>query len=393
VIDVRTARDDDVEAFAELRAQCYGAAPRRVASWAADVRAASLTDRVLLAFERGELVGGLAVWPFGQFWHGRPVPTGGVGTVVVRPESRSRGVARALLDAACNVMRERGEVISILGPATMPVYRGAGWEMAGDHGLRAVPTETLAGLPPTDLRERRATEADHDAIKRVYLRAARARDGMLARPAAIWASRLAPAPGRYCYVVERGNALVGYVVYSQHKREPMHGYHLTVEDIGATDWEAEATLWRHLGAHRAQAAEVMTDAPTDALEFHFPEQRIRDLWKQHWMLRLVDVPGAIKARGFSTAVKASVPISVSDPRIPANSGEWTLDIADGHAELSRGHTAGVAVTINAFAALYSGFRSARQLAAAGLVRDATPEHLDALDGAFAGPRAVLNDDF
>ncbi len=212
MIEVRVARDGDVDGFAALRAQCYGFSARHASEFAGQLRGASLVDRSLLAFDRGELVGGLLVWPFGQFWHGRPVPTGGIGTVVVRPESRSRGVARALLDAACTTMRERGEVLSILGPATMAVYRAAGWEMAGDHGLRTVPTDALGALPASDLRERRAVDDDTDAIKRVYIRAARARDGMLARPAAIWARRLAPAPGRYTYVVERAGAVVGYLV-------------------------------------------------------------------------------------------------------------------------------------------------------------------------------------
>ena len=398
MIAVRPPRDDhEVGRYSALRVQSYGLSPAELERFPVDLQAAGLLERTLVAADGdGEVLGGLVVLPLGQFWHGRAVPTGGIGGVVVAPERRGTGVGRALVRAACDAMRHRGEVLSILQPATMPVYRTAGWETAGDHGLWSIPAGDLAALAPSDVDVRRATDANHDMIRRVYLRAASAQDGMLARPAAVWTRRLAPQPGRYLYVAHRDDAICGYVVYSQHRRTPMPGYHLGVEDLAALDWDAERALWRHLGAHRAQVRDVHTSAPTTALAMHLAEQRITPVWTQLWMLRVVDAVGAVRARGFPAAVKLSVPFKLDDALVGDNAGAYVLEVADGHGELHTGtaaSTEGPALTINGFAALYSGFRAPGQLVAAGMVRGGTPEQLDGLAAAFAGPRAVFNDDF
>ena len=52
-----------------------------------------------------------------------------------------------------------------------------------------------------------------------------------------------------------------------------------------------------------------------------------------WMLRVVDGPAAIAARGFPPAVSVSVPLEVHDQARPANSGRWQLTVADGKGAL------------------------------------------------------------
>ncbi len=48
-----------------------------------------------------------------------------------------------------------------------------------------------------------------------------------------------------------------------------------------------------------------------------------------WMLRVIDAPAAIEARGFPAGVSVSVPLLVSDDTRPANSGRWRLTVSDG----------------------------------------------------------------
>ncbi len=391
--EIRVAGDGDLDAYGALRVQCYGFPPGHGAESAALIRGAGLADRVLLAVDGAAIVGALVVLPFGQFWRGRPVPTGGVGSVVVLPERRGQGVGVALMDAACRAMRSRGEVLSVLGPATMALYRSCGWEMAGKHGVQRVPTADLAQLAPTSLRERAATPDDHDAIKRVYLHAARPRNGMLARPAFVWSTRLAERPGRYAYVVERNGTVDGYVIYTQHKRGDQAGYHLIVEDLAAGDWESECALWRHVGAHRAQASHAIVHAPTEALALNLREQALEWVWSQHWMLRVVDLAGAVRARGFPLGLTASVPLTVIDDQVASNRGDWVLDVGDGRGAVTRGAGGGPVLTANALAALFSGFASTAVLSSAGGVVGGAANELATLDAAFAGQPAVFNDDF
>lgn len=393
-VEIRDATVDDLDDHAALREQGYALDPRGRRDWTTSSAAAGLAERMLGAYDKGRLVGRLSIMPFGQFFGGRPVPAGGIGAVVVAPEYRSRGLGTALLDAAVKRMRERGEVVSPLGPATMWVYRKCGWEIAGDQSVRVVPTVDLDRLSFGPYQERPATDRDHDAIRKIYINAALARPGMLARPAWMWDEHLRAEPHRYVYVVEQQGRLDGYVVYRQFKDRGPSGYSLVLEDLAASTWEAESVLWRHLGAHQAQAREVRVHGlPLDALALHLPEQRIRVVWDHRWMLRIIDAPRAIAARGYPLGLTLSVPLTIDDARGAWHRGDWVLDVSDGHGRLVAGTGGGPAISINGLAALYSGYASARTLFAAGLLANATAEQIAALDAAFSGPRPAMNDDF
>ena len=80
-----------------------------------------LIEHMLGTYEGGRLVGRLMVLPVGQFFGGRPLPMGGISEVVVAAHARvAGGVGQALVDAALERMRAHGEVVSALGPATVP---------------------------------------------------------------------------------------------------------------------------------------------------------------------------------------------------------------------------------------------------------------------------------
>ncbi len=390
--EIRCATDGDLDDHARLLEQGYGFAPPYGARHADLIRGANLTHRVFGAYERGRLMATITQYPFGQFFGGRPVPMGGIGAVVVLPEHRGRGIAASLLGHAIGEMREHGEVVSSLGPATIGVYRRAGWELAGDRCWYSLSTSSLAALEISQSQERRSVRGDHDAMKRVYLRWASARPGSLARPAYLWDQRLELDVGSYCYVATRNDAIVGYVIYTQ--RRGRVGYAITVDDFAALDWDAQRCLWRHLGAHRAQAATVVTQGLVpDSLLLHLEEASVSLVHQHQWMLRILDVRGAIAARGFNFGVQGSVSLHVNDPLVPANNGAWTLDFAEGRGQATAGGAGPIEISANGLAAMYSGLHSARTLAASGLLDGATPEQVALLDAAFSGPRPAMVDDF
>ena len=197
--------------------------------------------------------------------------------------------ATACSTRALELMAERGEVISTLGPATSWVYRKSGWEHGGLYAVSTVPTSDLVGLGTGSCRERRANRADREGIIAVYDRVAPSRPGFLARPSWLWDERLTEAPLRFVYVVERDGRVDGYVSYSQ--STATRGYTVWVDDLVAAGSETEQTLWRHLGAHVAQAKSItIAGVPLDTLALLIPEQTIRLLGQQLWMTRIVDAP-------------------------------------------------------------------------------------------------------
>jgi len=121
------------------------------------------------------------------------------------------------------------------------------------------------------------------------------------------------------------------------------------------------------------------------------------------MLRLLDAPAAIAARGFPAADLA-VPLQITDDLLAANSGRWELTVRAGVGRLSRyrtepgaspavpassGGQAPLALSARGLAALYAGTPVAT-LRRAGLADGGSPAADAALDGAFAATPFMLD---
>jgi hypothetical protein len=127
-----------------------------------------------------------------------------------------------------------------------------------------------------------------------------------------------------------------------------------------------------------------------------------------WMLRVVDGPAAIAARGFAPAVSVSVPLEVHDQARPANSGRWQLTVADGKGALipdgpvstgaspgdPQAHSGKAAAPLRlgarGLAALYAG-TPVGALRLSGLASGGAPDDDAALDAAFAATAYMLDD--
>jgi hypothetical protein len=121
------------------------------------------------------------------------------------------------------------------------------------------------------------------------------------------------------------------------------------------------------------------------------------------MLRVVDAPAAIAARGFPAATSLTVPLRIADETRPANSGRWRLTVAGGAGTLDPlgpdapagaagpASPAVPAVTLGArgLAALYAGTPLAT-LRQAALAAGGTAAGDAALDAAFAATPYMLD---
>jgi predicted acetyltransferase len=135
-------------------------------------------------------------------------------------------------------------------------------------------------------------------------------------------------------------------------------------------------------------------SPNDPFWWLTTERDAAITHRSMWMLRVVDAPAAIAARGFPPGVSASAPLEIHDQSRPANSGRWQLTVADGTGALipNDGASSPGSLTLGprGVAALYAGIPVAR-LRLAGLASGGTPESDAALDAAFAATPFVLDD--
>jgi predicted acetyltransferase len=108
------------------------------------------------------------------------------------------------------------------------------------------------------------------------------------------------------------------------------------------------------------------------------------------MLRLLDVPAALSGRGYPPVSREFV-LSVEDGLFPENRGPWKVTVSDGVASVEPVSDRGAGtISIGTLSSLYSGFLSAWDAAALGLLdREMAP----VLASAFGGPAPWMHDFF
>ena len=301
-----------------------------------------------------ELLGAVTLLPREHWWGGRRVVAGDVTDVAVQPEARGAGVATSLLRALLEGARERGAAVSALFPTVAGLYRRAGWEVTGTLTTVEVPTHALArsGSAP-GLRTRTGGPADLPAVAALYEREARARSGMLVRPAPP-ADRL-PDGVDGLTLVEDGEHLVAAASWHRGRgygREAV----FTVRDVVADTPEAARTLLGVLAGWAPVARNLhLRLLRGDAVAAALPVELARVVDRKVVMHRVVDLEQAMVQRGWPAAVRGSVVVALEDALAPWNSGTWELAVSGGEGTARRtDRTPVVRLTPGGLAALYAG---------------------------------------
>jgi predicted acetyltransferase len=443
-LEIRPLRpDDDLDAQRDLSERAFGVMPAaRREEWKQSHAALIDSGTSLGAFVGGRPAGAAYYHDMRQWWYGRSLPMAGVAGVKMAPEYRGRGIGRRMMTGLLTQIAERGYPLSALWPATMPVYRSLGWELAGGRYPVTVPSSELrsllapdsallnTGLPNTGLPEEAGAgtgaaalpgdaRALAAAVNAVGIRRAGPDDAETivsvlgqAHEATRHSGPLTFAAGSvrqwlsddtlYAYL-----AADGFLAYRWHGDDAIFA-----ERIVAASPVTYRALWSVLAGHSSTAATIRaTLAPDDPLWWLTRERDVALARRTMWMLRVVDAPAAIAGRGFPPAVSLSVPLVISDPSRPSNSGRWQLEVAAGKGTLtpagngastspgqpgspSASRSAGggaSALTLGArgLAALYGGTPVAA-LRYAGLASGGFPDMDAALDAAFPGAAFMLD---
>jgi predicted acetyltransferase len=357
--------------------------------------------RMVGAFDGARLVAMAHAHGMEQFFGGRAVPMGGLASVVVVPDRRGDGLGKQVCTAALRAMRERGEAISSLYPATTGLYRGLGWELGGTYTWSKLVPTALHSLPAPERRALRPASVDElPALRACYARFAAGAPGWLARGDAWWERLASFWKERSLYVAtSEDGGIDGYLVYQQADGEysGLGGpFRIIVRELIATTRDAGLALWGLLGRWSSQVSDLFLVGPVDdGLLLLSPEQAVQPLAQIRWMTRIVDAAGAVAARGFAPDLELEAPLALRDPLFPENDGAFTLRVAKGQGELARAPRAVGApeLSINGFASLYTGFASCARLARSGLLRGGSEAQRAALDAAFAGPAPSCQDEF
>jgi predicted acetyltransferase len=391
----RLTANDDLEPELDLGQRAFGPfsadeRSRRLVS----VRASTAAGRLLAAFDGPAMVASARYFDMRQWWHGRSLPMAGVAGVKAAPEAQGRGVGRALMTGLLEQVAAEGYPLSALYPATSALYRSVGWEMAGGQYDITVPARSLRSLQPPDPLSaapdapagsvRRAGPADAAEIIALdsELQAAARHCGPATFDAATLAGLL-DDPGIFCYLAPDG--LLSY----QWNRG---GDEVLAYRVQAGSAATARALWSILASHGTMVSGVRAFVnPADPVSWLVREPDVTLHRREMWMLRLVDAPAAIAGRGFPESAALATPLSLRDAELPANSGQWMLEIGGGKGSLNRASPEPVPASsagplrlgARGLAAMYAGTPLAT-LRQAGLAAGGEPGADPALDQAFAG---------
>ena len=101
----------------------------------------------------------------------------------------------------------------------------------------------------------------------------------------------------------------------------------------------------------------------------------------------------MRSRGWPGHARVEVDfLDVADDMLPENAGRWTLHVADGRAEMTRGGSGAVRVDVRVVGALYTAWLDPWTLAATGEIEAPDAEKAK-LAAAFTGASPWMSDFF
>lgn len=398
-VEIRTLQRDDAPAFlATMRTtflQPPAAGDARARFWLERMRPD--LDRSWGAFDGDRCVGTFRTLPLElTVPGGASITADGVSAVTVSPTHRRRGVLTGMMREGLRAAADRGDPVSILIAAEYPIYGRYGFGPATHDATWEVDrTAAAAGLPEGTVEPVEVAEL-RELAPPVYERARRQRPGGLGRPEQRWdldfglAHPEGEKPEWTGYAVvhrDPGGAVDGYLRW--HADDTWEGMlptgTLHVDELASTSRAAYADLWRFvLGVdlvRTVRAEERRVDEPLPWLLADARAARPVQRWDRLW-LRPLDVPAALRARGYST--QGSVVLDVVDPGGYA-AGRFALDAGpDGADCVPTSRDADVTLPVPALGAAYLGGTRLATLAEAGLVDEHTPGGLAAADRLLAG---------
>ncbi|MDP2307793.1 MAG: GNAT family N-acetyltransferase [Pseudomonadota bacterium] len=356
--DIRHAPLDpnDWPDLARVLGSCFGIPAEKWDSF----RSRLGDDNLRVAHVGGQVAGGLGIYRMGQVFGGRSVPLGGLAGVGIAAEHRGAGVAGAMVGDTLRALRDDGVPLAGLYASTQRLYRSIGFEQAGNRvawkvGLRAIDVLDRT-LPVTRVE-------GADALRPLY----HPTHGNLDRSAAIWERITRPRGAEsWCYRVgDEGYAVLG----TEPSGVSDFHFHVLVRDWQAHTPAAARRLWTLLADHSSLGTEARWfGAASDPRIAHLSEQAAEIIGLQRWMIRILDVAGALTARGWPAHVSGELHLDIDDPLFSENAGRWVVEVAEGRAHVARGGSGSLKLGIRGLAPLYTGFYDPGVLAELGWVQ-------------------------
>lgn len=319
--------------------------------------------------EQGRLVAGLELIPFDAWFDGTAVGMGGIGGVASKPEHRSGGNVRGLMQSVLNEMAERGDVFSTLYPFSNQYYRKFGYEPCMRLAQVKAPLEPLRAFRQPGHAERFIPGeggTDPSPIIEIYNDFARQYNLCVDREGWRWHGLLEHDPmtsRRHAYVWYYEDGRPGaYVIFKAEPDRDTNEMH--VKEAAWRSWDALTGLLGFMSGFASNLKTIFWELPPNLdPNLIWPECKdIKVELSHHMMNRVVNAAKALRLMKMP-AGKGSVKVSVKDDFLPVNSGIYKIDWENGEGRTRRikGAAADLECSAHALAQLVTGYLPLEQL--------------------------------
>jgi predicted acetyltransferase len=392
-VEIRPLTEDDLPAAAEMNRIAFGGLRRPADE--TERPAPQPASTIWGMFDSGRLVAKAGDRQQQHWFGGRPVPASGLAGVASSPEWRGGGNAAQLLTRVLAEARARGAAICTLYRAVPGVYRRLGWEDTGVSTWMSYPTLGLSGLRvPKGSSVRPAGADDLPILAELYRRTAAEGNALLERSGPLFAASPQETLDRYDGItLAEGpdGEIDGYACWQRGTGYAV-GARLSVAEFVARTGAAATTLLANLASWGNALPTMLIWQPVgDRLSWAMPVDGTHESLHA-WMLRIIDAPAAVAARGWRAGVSGSVDLELADDVCPWNAGRWRLTVEDGQGRLEAGGSGAVSLNSRGLALLYAGGVSLAALRRAGLAGgESTSDAF--VEAVIGGPTPTLLDTF
>ena len=344
--------------------------------------------RSIAVFDKDDIVGGAHSHRVEMSVPGGSVSMAGVANIAVQPTYRRQGIMTRMLRHQINDIHQRGEPLAALFASESIIYRRFGYGIGSLHERWTIdrPYNTYARPFEGNGRVRFVDPEDIPTkFPEVFRRSTSDRPGLFQKSLRQW-ERESQAPehpqggqgGLFYAAYENSGSIDGYAIYR------IAGETLTVNELMATNQEANTALWRFCFdtdlVSRTEALKRPVDDPLPWLlaDPRRLERTVRDgMW-----LRVVDVAASLELRSYMQS--GHLVFEVRDEICPWNEGRFELDgSTEGGSCHATDASPDLVLGVSDLASGYLGGVSFSTLSQAGLVEERTPGALLRADRMFS----------
>jgi len=314
--------------------------------------------------EKGNIIAGLHIIPYSMQFDGHSVKMGGIQSVVTAPEARAGGVMGKVFTECLRIMKERGQIFSVLYPFSCAYYRKFGYEIAYRHPNVEIGIEPFSQnfpFPQDSVRFWKKGDSTAD-MQTIYKEFQKSRNYAIDRDNASWEKIIKDEKDPYI------NKRYSYIHYDK-QQKPDSYLRMRVETLGSFHinelaWATKEGLYDMLGfigGLRPQYNSMHWCVPMELdLQSLIPEARdVTFTNPQPVMTRIVDLPAVLKLLRPPAFGSGSVVIDVTDKSLPENSGKYAIFWENGKLSVERNakQEPDMLTSIEAMAQMVTGYAS------------------------------------